>query len=113
MPNKLEQAQEALAKVEAHMETLTPQTQARHMAERVRDNLAACIAMAQGKYAGRTCWPPPRSTFPASARADPDSRMIHKPGVRRCGTFRACLFFWRNGGHLPRPLILPHPLRVV
>ena len=29
MPNKLEQAQEALAKVEAHMETLTPQTQAR------------------------------------------------------------------------------------
>ena len=40
MPNKLEQAQEALAKVEAHMETLTPQTQA-------RDNLAACIAMAQ------------------------------------------------------------------
>ena len=35
MPNKLEQAQEALAKVEAHMETLTPQTQARHMAERV------------------------------------------------------------------------------
>ena len=28
MPNKLEQAQEALAKVEAHMETLTPQTQA-------------------------------------------------------------------------------------
>ena len=34
-------------KVEAHMETLTPQTQARHMAERVRDNLAACIAMAQ------------------------------------------------------------------
>ena len=38
MPNKLEQAQEALAKVEAHMETLTPQTQARHMAERVRDN---------------------------------------------------------------------------
>ena len=42
MPNKLEQAQEALAKVEAHMETLTPQTQARHMAERVRDNLAAC-----------------------------------------------------------------------
>ena len=47
MPNKLEQAQEALAKVEAHMETLTPQTQARHMAERVRDNLAACIAMAQ------------------------------------------------------------------
>lgn len=37
MPNKLEQAQEALAKVEAHMETLTPQTQARHMAERVRD----------------------------------------------------------------------------
>ena len=38
MPNKLEQA---------HMETLTPQTQARHMAERVRDNLAACIAMAQ------------------------------------------------------------------
>ena len=40
MPNKLEQAQEALAKVEAHMETLTPQTQARHMAERVRDNLA-------------------------------------------------------------------------
>ena len=24
-----------------------PQTQARHMAERVRDNLAACIAMAQ------------------------------------------------------------------
>ena len=43
MPNKLEQAQEALAKVEAHMETLTP----RHMAERVRDNLAACIAMAQ------------------------------------------------------------------
>ena len=36
MPNKLEQAQEALAKVEAHMETLTPQTQARHMAERVR-----------------------------------------------------------------------------
>ena len=47
MPNKLEQAQEALAKLEAHMETLTPQTQARHMAERVRDNLAACIAMAQ------------------------------------------------------------------
>ena len=47
LPNKLEQAQEALAKVEAHMETLTPQTQARHMAERVRDNLAACIAMAQ------------------------------------------------------------------
>ena len=44
MPNKLEQAQEALAKVEAHMETLTPQTQARHMAERLRD---ACIAMAQ------------------------------------------------------------------
>ena len=44
---QLEQAQEALAKVEAHMETLTPQTQARHMAERVRDNLAACIAMAQ------------------------------------------------------------------
>ena len=42
MPNKLEQAQEALAKVEAHMETLTPQ-----MAERARDNLAACIAMAQ------------------------------------------------------------------
>ena len=39
MPNKLEQAQEALAKVEAHMETLTPQTQARHMAERVRDCL--------------------------------------------------------------------------
>lgn len=31
MPNKLEQAQEALAKVEAHMETLTPQTQARHL----------------------------------------------------------------------------------
>ena len=92
MPNKLEQAQEALAKVEAHMETLTPQTQARHMAERVRDNLAACIAM---------------------ARTDPDSRMTHKPGIRRCGTFRACLFFWRNGGHLPRPLILPHPLRVV
>ena len=30
MPNKLEQAQEALAKVEAHMETLTPQTQAPH-----------------------------------------------------------------------------------
>ena len=29
------------------MDTLTPQTQARHMAERVRDNLAACIAMAQ------------------------------------------------------------------
>ena len=26
MPNKLEQAQEALAKVEAHMETLTPRT---------------------------------------------------------------------------------------
>ena len=47
MPNKLEQAQEALAKVEAHMETLTPQTQARHAAERIRDNLAACIAMAQ------------------------------------------------------------------
>ena len=52
MPNKLEQAQEALAKVEAHMETRQmkprpPQTRPRHMAERVRDNLAACIAMAQ------------------------------------------------------------------
>lgn len=42
---KIEQAREALAKVEAHVETLTPQTEARHQAERVRDNLSACIAM--------------------------------------------------------------------
>lgn len=47
MPNKLGQAQEALAKVEVHMETLTPRTQVHHMAERARDDLAACIAMAQ------------------------------------------------------------------
>ena len=39
MPNKLEQAQEALAKVEAHMETLMPQTQ----------------APKPGKYSCRTC----------------------------------------------------------
>ena len=90
MPNKLEQAQEALAKVEAHMETLTPQTQARHMAERVRDNLAACIAMAQ---------------------CNPKAGEILMPNVLTAA--HACLFFWRNGGHLPRPLILPHPLRVV
>ena len=54
MPNKLEQAQEALAKVEAHMETLTPQTQARHMAERVRDNLAACHGPVQPQSRGNT-----------------------------------------------------------
>ena len=48
MPNQnIEQARAALAKVEAHVETLTPQTEARHVAERVRDNLAACIAMGE------------------------------------------------------------------
>ena len=30
-----------------YVETLTPQTEARHQAERVRDNLSACIAMGE------------------------------------------------------------------
>ncbi len=47
MQKKLEQAQAAMAKVEAHMETLTPNTEARHKAERIRDNLSACIGMAK------------------------------------------------------------------
>ena len=46
----LKEAEKALAQVEAHVETLTPQTEARHTAERIRDNLSACIAM--GKAAG-------------------------------------------------------------
>lgn len=47
MSKNLEQAQIALEKVEAHMETLLPDTVARHDAERIRDNLAACIGMAK------------------------------------------------------------------
>lgn len=47
MSDQLEQAKTAMARVEEHMETLAPNTEARHIAERVRDNLAACIGMAQ------------------------------------------------------------------
>ncbi len=41
----LKEAEKALAQVEAHVETLTPQTEARHTAERIHANLSACIAM--------------------------------------------------------------------
>lgn len=43
----MEQAHAVLEHVEAHLQTLTPKTEAHHTAERIRDNLAACIAMGE------------------------------------------------------------------
>ena len=108
MPNKLEQAQEALAKVEAHMETLTPQTQARHMAERVRDNLAACIAMAQcNPKAGEILMP-----NVLTAAHEYLSGLGRSPGYADVGR-SGLVSFLEERRASPRPLILPHPLRVV
>lgn len=68
MPNKLEQALQALAKVEAHMETLTPDA-GPLQAERPTSGRASprpVVTQSRGNIMPNADLPP-MSTFPASA----------------------------------------------